>query len=92
MTRFRLLAAKEPTTDELLQKIDTIQRRVLKKTEEVESREATIEDLQRQIGELQRTVDRLPGPKDAEAFAEAKRVVRVRGARTGMMTIVAITE
>jgi len=74
--RFRLLAAKEPTTEELLQKIDTIQRRLLKKTEEVEKHESLIEDLQRQIGELQRTVDRLPGPKDAEALAEAKRVVK----------------
>ena len=76
-SRFRLLAAKEPTTEELLQKIDTLQRRVLKKTEESEKHEGTIEDLQRQIGELQRTVDRLPGPREAEELAEAKRVIKV---------------
>jgi len=74
--RFRLLAAKEPTTEELLEKIDTLQRRVLKKTEEVEKHELTIEDLERQIGELRRMIDRLPGPKEAEALAEAKRVVK----------------
>jgi len=79
--RFRLLCAKEPTTEELLQKIDTLERRVLKKTEEVEKREAVIEDLQRQIGELQRTVDRLPGPKEAEALAAAKRVVKEKSER-----------
>ena len=75
--RFRLLAGKEPTTEELLQKIDTLQRRILKKTEEVEKHELTIEDLQRQIAELQRMIDRLPGPKEAEALAAAKRAVKV---------------
>ena len=74
---FRLLAAKEPTTEELLQKIDTLQRRVLKKTEEVEKQELVVDDLKRTIGELQQTIERLPGPKEAEALAAARRSVKV---------------
>jgi len=85
--RFRLLAGKEPTTEELLQKIDTLQRRVLKKTEEVEKHEVVIEDLKRQVGELQRIVDRLPGPKEAEALAQAKRTLREKTEKNGSLEV-----
>ena len=67
--RWRKLEGTDPDTFEMIQKIKTLQRRLIKKTEEVVDKEILIQEKQKLIEELQDLLRRQPGPEIAEQLA-----------------------
>ena len=51
--RWRLLEGSDPKAEEMVKKIQTLQRRLISKTEEVVEKEMKCQDLQKQVENLQ---------------------------------------
>lgn len=64
--RWRRLSGTDPETWEMIQKIHTLQRRLIKKTEEVVERDALIQEKENLYVELKNLLARQPGPQTAE--------------------------
>eukprot|EP01035_Chromulina_nebulosa_P019250 gene19250-25102_t len=64
--RWRKLEGSDPATFELIQKIQTLQRRLISKTEEVVEKSLTITEKEKQINELKNIISRQPGIEIAE--------------------------
>ena len=64
--RWRKLEGTDPDTFEMIQKIKTLQKRLIKKTEEVVEKEVQVQEKQKMIEELQDLMRRQPGPEVAE--------------------------
>ena len=64
--RWNRLQGTDPDTWEMLQKIHTLQKRLIKKTEEVVERDALIQEKESLYVELKNLLARQPGPQVAE--------------------------
>lgn len=64
--RWRKLEGSDPSTFEMLQKIQTLQRRLIQKTEEVVEKELLIQEKEKLYMELKHILARQPGPEVAE--------------------------
>jgi hypothetical protein len=64
--RWRRLEGSDPGTFELIQKIQTLQKRLITKTEEVVEKELQIQEQEKQYLELKAVLARQPGPEVAE--------------------------
>eukprot|EP01036_Dinobryon_divergens_P027374 gene27374-36141_t len=64
--RWRKLEGSDPATFELIQKIQTLQRRLIAKTEEVVEKGLVIQEKEKLYNELKAILARQPGPEVAE--------------------------
>ena len=64
--RWRKLEGTDPDTWELLNKIQTLQKRLIKKTEEVVEKDVCIQEKEKLYVELKNLLARQPGPEVAE--------------------------
>ena len=64
--RWRRLEGTDPDTWEMLQKIQTLQKRLIKKTEEVVEKDVLIQEKEKLYVELKNLLARQPGPEVAE--------------------------
>ena len=67
--RWNRLQGTDPDTWEMLQKIHTLQKRLIKKTEEVVERDALIQEKESLYVELKNLLARQPGPQVAEQLS-----------------------
>merc|ERR1712127_379437 len=67
--RWRKLEGTDPDTWELLNKIQTLQKRLIKKTEEVVEKDVTIQEKEKLYVELKNLLARQPGPEVAEQLS-----------------------
>lgn len=67
--RWRQLEGTDPDTFELLLKIQTLQKRLIKKTEEVVEKDVTIHEKEKLYVELKNLLARQPGPEVAEQLS-----------------------
>lgn len=66
--RWRKLEGTDPDSFEMTQKIQALQKRLIKKTEEVVDRDVKIQEKEGQIQQLKLTLARQPGPETADAI------------------------
>jgi len=64
--RWRKLEGSDPSTYEMIQKIHTLQKRLIQKTEEVVEKELLIQEKEKLYLELKHILARQPGPEVAE--------------------------
>eukprot|EP00644_Phytophthora_capsici_P004290 jgi/Phyca11/533787/estExt2_fgenesh1_pg.C_PHYCAscaffold_170108 len=74
--RWRKLEGSDPATYELLQKIQTLQKRLIQKTEEVVEKELVNQEKEKLYQELKAILARQPGPEVAEQLSWYQQVVR----------------
>ena len=67
--RYRKLEGTDPETYEMIMKIQTLQRRLIAKTEEVSEKEFLIKEKEKLYIELKNILARQPGPEVAEQLA-----------------------
>lgn len=67
--RWRRLEGSDPTMYELLQKIQTLQKRLITKTEEVVERDLTIQEKEKLYIELKNILSRQPGPEVSQQLS-----------------------
>ena len=67
--RWRKLEGSDPSTFELIQKIQVLQKRLIDKTEEVVRKELLIQEKEKLYAELKRILAREPGPEVAEQLS-----------------------
>jgi len=67
--RWRRLEGTDPDTWEMLQKIQTLQKRLIKKTEEVVEKDVIIQEKEKLYVELKNLLSRQPGPEVAEQLS-----------------------
>ena len=67
--RWRKLEGTDPDTWEMLQKIQTLQKRLIKKTEEVVEKDVIIQEKEKLYMELKNLLARQPGPEVAEQLS-----------------------
>ena len=67
--RWRKLEGTDPDTWEMLQKIQTLQKRLIKKTEEVVEKDVIIQEKEKLYNELKNLLARQPGPEVAEQLS-----------------------
>jgi len=67
--RWRQLEGSDPETHELLQRIRTLQKRLIKKTEEVVEKDFVIQEKEKLYAELKNILARQPGPEVAEQLS-----------------------
>eukprot|EP00831_Metopus_contortus_P070517 TRINITY_DN6408_c0_g1_i4.p1 TRINITY_DN6408_c0_g1~~TRINITY_DN6408_c0_g1_i4.p1 ORF type:complete len:273 (+),score=73.31 TRINITY_DN6408_c0_g1_i4:37-819(+) len=66
--RWRKLEGTDPDTYEMLQKIHALQKRLIKKTEEVLEKDKQLSNQENEIQHLKLTLARQPGPETADAI------------------------
>jgi preprotein translocase subunit Sec63 len=74
--RWRKLEGSDPTTFEMIQKIQTLQKRLINKTEEVVERDLLIQEKEKLYVELKNILARQPGPEVAEQLSTYQANVR----------------
>ena len=67
--RWRQLEGSDPTTHEMIQKIHTLQKRLISKTEEVVEKDLQIQEKEKLYVELKNILARQPGPEVAEQLS-----------------------
>merc|ERR1712166_1411921 len=67
--RWRKLEGSDPDTYEMLQKIQTLQKRLIAKTEEVVEKDLLIQEKEKLYVELKNILARQPGPEVAEQLS-----------------------
>jgi chromosome segregation ATPase len=67
--RWRKLEGSDPSTYELIQKIQTLQKRLIAKTEEVVEKDLLIQEKEKLYVELKNILARQPGPEVAEQLS-----------------------
>jgi chromosome segregation ATPase len=67
--RWRKLEGSDPATYEMIQKIQTLQQRLIKKTEEVVEKDMLLQEKERLYLELKKILARQPGPEVAEQLS-----------------------
>jgi len=67
--RWRKLEGSDPSTFEMIQKIQTLQKRLIQKTEEVVEKELLIKEKEKLYMELKQILARQPGPEVAEQLS-----------------------
>ncbi|XP_019491834.1 PREDICTED: cilia- and flagella-associated protein 58 [Hipposideros armiger] len=74
--RWRKLEASDPSTFELIQKIHTLQKRLIGKTEEVVEKELLLQEKEKLYVELKHILARQPGPEAAEQLQIYRHTLR----------------
>ena len=74
--RWRKLEGSDPSTYEMIQKIQSLQRRLIKKTEEVVEKELLIQEKEKLYLELKHILARQPGPEVAEQLQVYKQTLQ----------------
>ena len=76
MCRWRKLEGSDPSTFEMIQKIQTLQKRLITKTEEVVERDLLIQEKEKLYVELKNILSRQPGPEVAEQLSTYQANIR----------------
>lgn len=76
--RWRRLEGSDPSTYELVQKVQTLQRRLITKTQEAVEKEVAIQEKERLYAELKELLARQPGPEMAQRLATFQKALRER--------------
>ncbi|TPX72728.1 hypothetical protein SpCBS45565_g00036 [Spizellomyces sp. 'palustris'] len=76
--RWRKLAGSDPSTFELVTKIQTLQKRLLAKTEQVVEKELIIHQKEKLYKEIKEVLQRQPGPEVAEELRVVREAVRTK--------------
>lgn len=76
--RWRKLEGSDPATYEMIQKIQTLQRRLISKTEEVVEKDLLLAERDKMHAELQAMLARQPGPEVAEQVAQYQALLNER--------------
>ncbi|XP_009008499.1 cilia- and flagella-associated protein 58 [Callithrix jacchus] len=76
--RWRKLEASDPSAYELIQKIHTLQKRLISKTEEVVEKELVLQEKEKLYVELKHVLARQPGPEAAEQLKLYQRMLYVK--------------
>jgi preprotein translocase subunit Sec63 len=74
--RWRKLEGSDPNTFEMIQKIQTLQKRLITKTEEVVERDLLIQEKEKLYVELKNILARQPGPEVAEQLSTYQANIR----------------
>ncbi|NWY64120.1 CFA58 protein, partial [Erithacus rubecula] len=74
--RWRKLEASDPTTYELILKIQRLQKRLISKTNEVIEKEFLLQEKEKLYVELRRALARQPGPEAAEQLQQFRNTLR----------------
>ena len=72
------MEGSDPDTYEMIQKIQTLQKRLIEKTEEVVEKDLIIEDKERLYVELKNILARQPGPEIAEQLVAYQQTLKER--------------
>ncbi|KAI8804209.1 hypothetical protein BJ742DRAFT_857002 [Cladochytrium replicatum] len=76
--RWRKLSGSDPSTYELITKIQTLQKRLIAKTEEVVEKELVIQQKERLYKEVKEVLQRQPGPEVIEELRIVKEAVKTK--------------
>mmetsp|Transcript_40025 Transcript_40025/g.89752 ORF Transcript_40025/g.89752 Transcript_40025/m.89752 type:complete len:912 (+) Transcript_40025:82-2817(+) len=74
--RWRKLEGSDPATYEMIQKIQTLQKRLIKKTEEVVDRDLLLVEKDKLYDETKKVLARQPGPEVAEQLSAYQQKLR----------------
>jgi chromosome segregation ATPase len=74
--RWRKLEGSDPATFELIQKIQTLQKRLISKTEEVVEKALIIQEKEKMYNELKAVLSRQPGPEVAEQLTTYQQALK----------------
>ncbi|NXG15880.1 CFA58 protein, partial [Grallaria varia] len=74
--RWRKLEASDPTTYELIQKVQRLQKRLISKTSEVIDKEFLLQEKEKLYVELRQVVARQPGPEAMEQLQQYRHTLR----------------
>ncbi|XP_070700110.1 cilia- and flagella-associated protein 58 [Pempheris klunzingeri] len=76
--RWRRLEGSDPGKYELIQKIQSLQKRLIAKTQELEERELLLQEKEKLYVELKHILARQPGPEAAEQLQQCQWTIRER--------------
>ncbi|KAI8921519.1 hypothetical protein BC831DRAFT_476871 [Entophlyctis helioformis] len=76
--RWRKLAGSDPSTYELITKIQTLQKRLIAKTEEVVEKELVIQQKEKLYKEVKEVLQRQPGPEVVEELRVVRDAVKTK--------------
>jgi chaperonin cofactor prefoldin len=76
--RWRKLSGSDPSTYELITKIQTLQKRLIAKTEEVVEKELVINQKEKLYREVKEILQRQPGPEVMEELRVVKEAVKIK--------------
>ena len=76
--RWRKLTGSDPSTYELITKIQTLQKRLISKTEEVVEKELVIHQKEKLYKEVKEILQRQPGPEVVEELRVVKEAVKIK--------------
>jgi hypothetical protein len=76
--RWRKLSGSDPSTFELITKIQTLQKRLIAKTEEVVEKELVIQQKEKLYKDIKDILQRQPGPEVLEELRVVKEAVKVK--------------
>ena len=76
--RWRKLAGSDPSTYELITKIQTLQKRLIAKTEEVVEKELVISQKEKLYRDVKEVLQRQPGPEILEELRVVKEAVKIK--------------
>jgi chromosome segregation ATPase len=85
--RWRKMKETDPDTYELLQKIHALQRRLIKKTEEVAIKESELKDREKKIERLKISLARQPGPETTDAIEMYKQNLQEKAKQMEAMSV-----
>ncbi|KAJ3276084.1 hypothetical protein HDV01_006254 [Terramyces sp. JEL0728] len=74
--RWRKLAGSDPSTYELISKIQTLQKRLISKTEEVVEKELIIQQKEKLYADVKKVLQRQPGPEILEELQVVRAAVK----------------
>jgi hypothetical protein len=74
--RWRRLSGSDPSTFELITKIQTLQKRLITKTEEVVEKELVIHQKERLYKEVKEVLQRQPGPEVVEELRIVREAIK----------------
>jgi uncharacterized protein YukE len=84
--RWRKLEGSDPATYELIQKVQTLQKRLINKTEEAVEKDLLLQEKQKLYAELKNILARQPGPEVAEKLSKYQQML---GEKTRQMKAMA---
>ena len=76
--RWRKLAGSDPSTFELVSKIQTLQKRLIAKTEEVVEKEIMISHKEQLYAQVKQVLQRQPGPEVADELRVVREAVKTK--------------
>ncbi|KAM8899578.1 cilia- and flagella-associated protein 58 isoform 1-T1 [Spinachia spinachia] len=76
--RWRQLEGSDPSKYELIQKVQSLQKRLIAKTQELEEHELLLQEKEKLYVELKHIMVRQPGPEAAEQLQQCQWIIRER--------------